>query len=212
MDVWGIPVDRPSTNSLRKRKAGHKWELAETRDGYYLLWCPSFFDANRLWPATFFNLEAVGGTRLDDHDSQLEIVFFKQGPPHKLVTNNDPAFCSREFRACAHEWGVNLQFRCMYAPTGNSIAECCHCTVKQIAVRMQYPIQEAFYWRSVTPKDSESPQTAPANRIHQYELRVKDVDTLMTFPNPKYSFHQIGNHVWVKVPQSWCTTKFDRVE
>ena len=35
---------------------------------------------------------------------QLETVFFERGPPHKLLTDNDTAFCSREFRAFANDW------------------------------------------------------------------------------------------------------------
>ena len=34
---------------------------------------------------------------------QLEAVFFEQGPPHELFKDKDPAFCSSEFRAFAHE-------------------------------------------------------------------------------------------------------------
>ena len=98
---------------------------------------------------------------------QLEAVFFKRGPLDELLTDNNPAFCSSEFRAFACEWKINLQFRCAYAPTGNGIVERCHRTVKWTAARMRCSIQEAIYCHNVTPKDSESPQTAPANRIHQ---------------------------------------------
>ena len=66
---------------------------------------------------------------------QLEAVFFKRGPPHKILMDNNTAFCSKEFQAFTHEWGIHLQFHCAYAPAGNGIAEQCHCTVKQIAAR-----------------------------------------------------------------------------
>ena len=32
----------------------------------------------------------------------------------------------------------------------------------------------------------------------------------MTSSDPKHSFYQIRDHAWVKVPYSWCTTKFNR--
>ena len=46
-----------------------------------------------------------------------------RGPPHELLTYNDTAFCRREFKAFANDWGVNLWFRCAYVPAGNGIAE-----------------------------------------------------------------------------------------
>ena len=125
--------------------------------------------------------------------------------PQEFFTDNDPAFCSREFRAFACEWGVNLWFCCAHASAGNGIAEYCPCMVKWIAAKMHCPIQEAVYWHNVALKDNESLQTVPANRIHQYELRVKGVDAPTMSPDPGYSFYQIGDCVWVKVPQSWCT-------
>ena len=60
------------------------------------------------------------------------------------------------------------------------------------------------------PKDNESPQTAPANSIHRYKVRVKGFDTPMTFSDPKHRFYQIGDRVWVKAPHNRCTTKFNR--
>ena len=104
---------------------------------------------------------------------QLEAVFFKRSPPHKILTDNDTAFHSKEFKAFTHEWGIHLRFRCAYAPTGNGIAERCHCMVKWIAARMHCPIQEAVYWYNITPRDDVSPSTVPANRIYCYEVGVK---------------------------------------
>ena len=75
-----MPVDRPRTNSLAKRKAGSKRKLAETRDGYHALRYSSFFDANRLWPIAFLNLEAVGKTGLGDRDSLAGGSVLRAGP------------------------------------------------------------------------------------------------------------------------------------
>ena len=64
-----MPVDRPSTNSLAKRKAGSKRKLAETGDGHHALWCQSFFNAFGQWTVAFLNLEAVGKAGLGDRNS-----------------------------------------------------------------------------------------------------------------------------------------------
>ena len=140
----------------------------------------------------------------------LATVFFERGPPDKVLTDNDPAFCSSEFKAFAREWKINLRFRWAYAPAGNRIVERCHRSVKRTAARMHCSIQEAVYWHNVTPKDDESPQTASTNRIHRYKVRVKGFDTPMTSSDPKHSFYQIGDCVWVTAPYSRCTMKFDR--
>ena len=133
---------------------------------------------------------------------QLETVFFECGPPHELLTDNDTAFCSREFRVFANDWGVNLQFCCTYVPARNGIAEQCHRSVKCIAARMHCPIQEAVYWHNVTLQDSVSPPTAPANKIYHYEVRVKGVEASITSSDPGCSYYQVGNRVWFKMAQN----------
>ena len=105
---------------------------------------------------------------------QLGTVFFERGPPHELLT--DTAFCGREFRAFANDWGANLRLCCTYVPAGNRIAERCHHSVKRIAARIHCPIQKAVYWHNVTPRDSVSPPNTPANKIYRYEVRLKGVD------------------------------------
>ena len=141
---------------------------------------------------------------------QLETLYFERGPPHKLLKDNHTAFCSREFRAFSNDWGDNLRFRCAYVPAGNGIAEQCHLTMKCIAARMHCPIQEAVYWHNVTPRDSVSPPTAPANEINCYEVRIKGVDALITFSDPGRSYYQAGNRVWFKTALNRCTTKFGK--
>ena len=113
---------------------------------------------------------------------QLEAVFFERDPPHEILTDNDTAFRSEEFQAFAHEWGILLQFRCVYAPAGNGIAERCHRTVKRITARMRCPIQEAVYWYNITPRDDVSPATAPANKIYRYEVGVKAASHAIASP------------------------------
>lgn len=124
--------------------------------------------------------------------------------------NNDTAFCSRELKIFAQEWGISLQFHCAYTPAGNGIAERCHCSVKQIAARMHCSILEAVYQHNVISKDDHSHLTAPANAIYQYEVRVKGIDAVATPSVPGHSLYQVRNHVWLKTLQNWCTTKFSR--
>ena len=148
------------------------------------------------------------GRRLALMPCPLFRFLFERGPPHKLFTDNDMAFCSWEFRVFANDWGVNLQFHCVYIAAG--IAERCHCTVKRIAARMHCLIQEAVYWHNVTPRDNMSPPTKPANKIYHYEVSVKGVDAPITSSGPGHNYYQVRNRVWFKMVQNRCTTKFGK--
>ena len=82
--------------------------------------------------------------------------------------------------------------------------------MKHIAARMHCLIQEAVYWHNVTPQDSVSHPTAPANKIYRYEVRVKGVDAPIMSSGPGCSYYQVGNRVWFKMAQNRCTTKFHK--
>ena len=84
--------------------------------------------------------------------------------------------------------------------------------MKRIAIRIRSPIQEAVYWYNITPRDDVSPFTAPANRIYRYEVGVKAANHATASLGTKYSSYQVEDRVWVKAPQSRCTTKFSKSE
>ena len=140
----------------------------------------------------------------------LERIFFERGPPQEILTDNDSAFRSEPFRSFCEQWGVALRFRCAYVPSGNGIVERNHRTIKRIAARKRCTIAEAVYWYNVTPRDSVSPSTAPANAVHQYYVRLKGIDTAHTYsdgaaPSNPY---QVGDRVWVKPPGYRCHAQF----
>ena len=103
-----------------------------------------------------------------------------------------------------------MRFHCAYVPTGTGIAEQCPRTVKHIAAKMHYPIQEAVYWHNVTPRDSVSPPTAPAIKIYHDEVRVKGIDTPITSSGPRCSYYQVENRMQFKTAQNRCITKFGK--
>ena len=41
--------------------------------------------------------------------SELESIFYERGPPEEILTDNDTAFCSMEFRHFVDEWGIRLR-------------------------------------------------------------------------------------------------------
>ena len=71
----------------------------------------------------FLTLIDCGPTRfaiwrpLVRHDSssvirELESIFYERGLPEEILTDNDTAFCSMEFRRFIEEWGIRLRHRC----------------------------------------------------------------------------------------------------
>lgn len=141
----------------------------------------------------------------------LQSVFLERGAPEEILTDNDAAFRSAEFRDFARKWGIRLRFRCAYVASGNGIIERCHRMVKRIAARCRCSVGEAVYWYNVSPKDNEEPSTAPANMIHNYQLRVFGIDGVVSqqcsHENCPFS---VGDFVWVKPEGVRCDQEYVR--
>ncbi|KAF0301176.1 Intracisternal A-particle Pol-related polyprotein [Amphibalanus amphitrite] len=118
--------------------------------------------------------------------SELEQVFAERGAPAELLADNDTAFRSRQFAAFAARWGVLLRFRAVHRPSGNSIVERNHRSVKVIAARKKCGIGEAVHLYNITPRDGGTAAEAPANGIYRYPVR---------------------DAVWVRRPGTRCTER-----
>ena len=137
------------------------------------------------------------------------MLFYEQGPPTEILTDDDTAFRSNLFKTFLDEWRVRLQFRCAYVPSGNGIIEQCHRTVKKIAARKQCTIPETVYWYNVTPKDDISSATALANMVYRYRIQLKGINgTSVPTHNQQQAVFKPGDRVWVKTPHGRCTTKY----
>ena len=140
----------------------------------------------------------------------LESVFYERGAPREILTDNDTAFKSRQFTSFVGTWGVKVRFRCAYVASGNGVAERVHRTVKVIAARKQCSIAEAVYLYNVTPKDDSGEETAPANTIYRYTMRVRGVDEPTRDPGEptEGGGYRVGDRVWVKPPLGRCDAKY----
>ena len=127
----------------------------------------------------------------------------------EILTDNNTAFTSKDFREFARNWDMHLWFRCAYSPSGNGIVERSHRTVKTIATRKNCLILEAVYWHNITPKDDVSPCTGPADALHRYHVRIKGVEN-NPLPKPEVTkgMYEKGDVVWVKNPYGKCMTKY----
>ena len=146
---------------------------------------------------------------------QLEAVFWERGAPEELLTDNDPAFRSRQFESFAAQWNMSVRFRCAHSPSGNGIVERCHRTVKVTAARKNCTIAEAVYWHNVSPRSDGGPASAPAERLYRYSVRVKGLDDARTADSEGGSAdrcarapYQRGDLVWVRPPGARCDQQY----
>ena len=94
-------------------------------------WSRLGMDVTHYGSQHFLTLIDCGPTRFaiwrplvrQDSSSELESIFYEREPPEEILTDNDTAFCSMEFRRFVDEWGIRLRHRCAYVPSGNGIAE-----------------------------------------------------------------------------------------
>ena len=148
---------------------------------------------------------------------QLEQVFLERGAPEEVLADNDTAFRSREFAAFAARWAVKLRFRAVHRPSGNSIVERNHRSVKVIAARKQCPVSEAVHLYNVTPRDGAAAATAPANGVYRYQVRdrVRPPDRHVSRERVQLEAggqFNVGDLLWVRKPGSRCTTRSQRGE
>ena len=168
--------------------------------GHYL----QLIDCGPTWFSIWHHLRRQDAASIISH---LESLFCECGVPAEMLVDNDTAFCSKVFRDFLSEWGVQLHFYCVHVPSGN--VERCHWSRKWITARKQCPIIEAVYWYNVTSNDNVSLLTAPANLIHCYLIRLKGINALPPDkPEQQQMRHDIGDCVWMKTPNGWCTSPY----
>ena len=144
---------------------------------------------------------------------QLESVFWERGAPRELLTDNDPAFRSRRFRALTVRWGVKVRFRCAHVPSGNAVIERCHRSVKVIAARKGCSITEAVFRYNVMPRDDETADSAPASRLYRYQVRVQGLDSESHEPEVTGTGRlSPADKVWVRPPDYRCDRRYEKGE
>ena len=114
---------------------------------------------------------------------QLKVIFYEHGPPADILTDNDAVFTCRQFKEFISSWDEHVRFWCTHVPAGNGIVERCHRSIKTIATRKNCPVSEVVYWYNVTTKDSLSSSMLPADVLHRYHIRVRNIDVT---PPPKH--------------------------
>ena len=150
---------------------------------------------------------------------ELERIFCERGAPVEILGDNDTAFRSRGFAALASRWGV--RFRAVYWPSGNSIVERNHRTVKVIAARKQCSVAEALHLYNISPRETESGNKTPASGSEyqvrdcvraspgtgNYEVMSARRERPSTEGTSTSANYAEGDMVWTRKPGARCTEK-----
>ena len=121
-----------------------------------------------------------------------------------------PAFCSQQVKQFLQEYGGGVRLRCVYVLSGNIIVERSHRSIKKIAARKRCTILEdmCWYWYHAQGR------CVPGNRtckcyLQGYRVREKGIHALQVAVNEeKRGAYVVIDIVWIKPPDSRCTTKF----
>ena len=86
-------------------------------------------------PSRFAIWKAISNEALPEVSNKLLEVFRERGPPEQLLLDNAAVFKSRRFIDFCERWGVSVNYRAAYRPSGNGIVERHHRTIKRMAAR-----------------------------------------------------------------------------
>ena len=138
---------------------------------------------------------------------QFRQIFRERGPPEELLLDNGSAFRSSALSKLLDSWCVKATFRCAYRPSGNSIVERNHRTIKRMAARTNGdPLDMVFYYNS-TPKVGTREETVPSAGLHRYEWRMPGISATRSLRDSELDRRfACGEEVYVKPPAARCTS------
>ena len=209
-----VPVSLPRAGEMDAWQTGRGGRLAEGGNGHHTFPRPALSVADRLrtQPVLWRPLRTQTSAAVIE---QLDSVFWERGAPEELLTDNDPAFRSRQFEAFAAQWSMRMRYRCAHQPSGNGIAERCHRSVKVTAARKNCTVAEAVYWHNVSPRADGGPESAPAELLYRYRVRVRGVDGPAAADredtgadHSESAPYRRGDRVWVRPPGARCDEQY----
>ena len=140
---------------------------------------------------------------------ELEQIFYELGPAEELLMDNASAFRCEEMAKLCERWGVRPFFRAAYRASGNGIVERNHRTVKAMAERGKGDPIEAVFWYNNAPRDRQRKESVPRSSILKTRGRVP-AESRDRMGEPPVATVNVGDEVWVKPPDSRCTSQWGR--
>ena len=143
--------------------------------------------------------------------TEMKQIFFERGPVSEVLLDNATVFRSQLFTEFMATWNIQVFYRAAYRPSGNGIVERNHRTIKAMAERGGFsPIEAVFYYNSA-PRYGQQEDSIPQRAVLAYDWRQPAVvpeklpcDSDLSVPVVE------GDEVWVKPPNSRCTTQWSR--
>lgn len=140
---------------------------------------------------------------------ELRKIFCEFGPPDQLLLDNYSSFVSEKFSTELKKWNVDIYYRCVNKPSGNSIIERNHRTVKRCAARSKCNIKDAVFWYNVTPRvDGVIPAHVFFNRCFRFPEEKANLSDLSNFIDTENKM-KVGEKVFVKPLNARCTDKWE---
>jgi len=130
-------------------------------------------DAYSKW----LNAELMREITAEKTIQKLRTVFSSHGIPKKIVTDNGPTFCSKQFTDFVNKNGIKHIFSALYQPSTNDLAERAVQTMKQALHQMQGPgsvedkLSRFLFKYRITPHSTTG--VAPCELLMGRQLRSR---------------------------------------
>ena len=142
---------------------------------------------------------------------ELQQIFRERGPVDEVVMDNARSFKAHELVQLFQHWNIGTFYRAAYRPSGNSIVERNHRTVKSLAERSAIDPEEAVFWYNISPKKSQKEESVPQKRLHTYRWRMP-MEAATVYGRGTTDSIKVGDQVWVKPKDCRCTSKWSMGE
>ena len=142
---------------------------------------------------------------------ELQQIFRERGPVDEVMMDNDKSFKAYELRQLFRYWNIGTFYRAAHRPSGNSIVERNHRTIKSLAERSAIDPEEAVFWYNISPKVSQKEESVPQRRLHTYRWRMP-MEAAEVYERGTPDFIRVGDQVWVKPKNCRCTSKWSMGE
>ena len=140
----------------------------------------------------------------------LEQYFHERGPVSEILMDNATAFKSNVLKTFLERWTVAPYYRAAYRPSGNGIVERHHRTIKAMSERGKVSPIHAVYWYNMSPRSGQSAESVPQLAVHRYAWRQPFVKRSVRGNDDCVSNIEVGDEVWIKPPDSKCTSEWSR--
>ena len=141
--------------------------------------------------------------------NELHQIFLERGPVDEIILDNAASFRSNELQQLFEYWRILPFFRAAHRPSGNSIVERHHRSIKSWSEKAGIEPVEAVYWYNVTPRRALEVETVPQSSVHSYTWRLPLEDPEVEEKGEAATL-QVGDEVWVKPGSARCTMRWSK--